>query len=238
MGTPLPSLEVKIWGDYALYTRPEMKVERVSYPIITPSAARGVLESIFWKPQVTWRVEEIWMLKPPRFSSIAFTDNGPIADGPRYFSILRNEVNSRASERAARGWEKNGGGYDASGDRAQRHTLGLRDVAYLIRGQLVLAPGVTEDIAKYRDQFRRRVRGGRCYAMPYLGTREFSAFFAEPDGTERPVDYTADIGMMLDDLDYAPDGSGRGIPRFWNARVEGGILRPPPRPAGAAIAGR
>lgn len=219
MWTPLPPLEVKVWGDYAIFTRPEMKVERVSYPTMTPSAARGVLEAIFWKPEVVWHVEEIVMLKYPR-----------------YFSMVRNEVNSRASERAARAWEKIGGGYDAANDRSQRHTLGLRDVAYIIRAQVALKPGVTEDIAKYRDQFRRRVRNGQCYATPYLGTRECSAFFAEPDGTEQPVDYTTDIGMMLDDLDYAPDGSGRGTPRFWNARVERGILRPP-RPTGATATG-
>ena len=227
MDTPLPPVEVKVWGDYGIFTMPELKVERVSYPMMTPSAARGVLESIFWKPQFLWRIEEIWMLAPPRFSSIAFSDNGEIAPGPRYFSTLRNEVNSRASERTAHGWEKNGGGFDAVADRSQRHTLALRDVAYLIRAHAVLQPGVMDDIAKYRDQFRRRVRRGRCFAMPYLGTRECTAFFTEPDGTERPVDYTADIGMMLDDLDYASDGSGRGTPRFWNARVEGGILRPP-----------
>jgi CRISPR-associated protein Cas5d len=204
-------LEVKVWGDFALFTRPEMKAERVSYQVMTPSAARGILESIFWKPEFAWRVEEIWVLK-----------------GVRYFGIVRNEVNSLASERAAHGWEENGGGYDATADRAQRHTLALRNVAYLIKAQIVLRPDVTEDIAKYRDQFRRRVRGGRCYATPYLGCREFAASFAEPDGTEEPIDYTDDIGQMLLDLTYASDGSGRGTPRFYPARLEQGILRPPP----------
>ncbi len=206
-----PPLEVRVWGEFACFTRPEMKVERVTYPVPTPSAARGVLEAIFWKPQIRWRVEEIWVLKPIR-----------------YYSILRNEVNSRASDRAARGWESaGGGGYDAAGDRAQRHTLALREVAYLIRGQVEVKPGVEDDVAKYRDQFRRRVRDGRCFATPYLGCREFSASFAEPDGTDRPVDVTDDIGMMLLDLDYAPDKSGRGKPRFFRARLERGVLRVP-----------
>lgn len=214
MSASYPPLAVKVWGDYAVFTRPEMKVERLTYPVMTPSAARGILESILWKPEMIWIVEEIWVLNPVR-----------------YFSILRNEVNSRASERAARGWEKNGtGGYDATSDRAQRHTLGLRSVAYVIRAHIALRPGVEADVAKYRDQFRRRVERGQCFATPYLGTRECSASFAPPDGTEQPEDYSADLGLMLHDLDYALDGSGRGTPRFFPARVERGILRPPPVP--------
>lgn len=217
MGAQFPPLEVKVWGKYALFTRPEMKVERLSYPVMTPSAARGILEAIFWKPEMAWAVREIIVLEPIR-----------------YFSILRNEVNSRASERAARGWEKNGGGYDATSDRAQRHTLGLRDVAYLIRADIVVRPGADADVAKYRDQFRRRVARGQCYATPYLGAREFAAAFAPPDGTERPrAEITEDLGLMLHDLDYAADGSGRGTPRFFRARVQGGILRPPPATASA-----
>lgn len=207
-------LAVKVWGDYAVFTRPEMKVERLTYPVMTPSAARGILESIFWKPEMEWRIEEIWVLNPVR-----------------YFSILRNEVNSRASERAARGWEKSGvGGYDATNDRAQRHTLGLRGVAYIIRAHVVLRPGVEANVAKYRDQFRRRVERGQCFATPYLGTRECSASFAPPDGTERPEEYSEDLGLMLHDLDYTSDGSGRGTPRFFRAQVERGILRPPTTP--------
>ncbi len=208
-----PPVEVRVWGDYACFTRPEMKVERVTYPVPTPSAARGVLEAIFWKPQFRWRVEEIRVLKPIR-----------------YFSILRNEVNTRQSERSARGWEKNGGGYDASArdNRAQRHTLALRDVAYVIRAQMELAPGVEEDPAKYRDQFRRRVRAGQCYSTPYLGCREFSSAFAEPDGSEQPIESTGDLGLMLLDIAYDAE---RNVPRFFDARLERGILHVPAMPA-------
>lgn len=211
-GDEYPPVAVRVWADLACFTRPEMKVERVTYPVPTPSAARGVLEAIFWKPEFRWRVEEIHVLRPIH-----------------YFSILRNEVNSRQSDRAARGWEKNGGGYDASADRAQRHTLALRDVAYVIRARPELRPGVQEDIAKYRDQFRRRVRDGRCFATPYLGCREFSAAFAEPDGAERPISESSDLGRMLLDLEYAPAG-GRATPRFFHARMENGVLRVPPMP--------
>lgn len=215
----LPPLEVKLWGDYACFTRPEMKVERVTYPVMTPSAARGALEAIFWKPQVAWRIEEIHVLKP-------------IA----YASILRNEINDRQSERTARGWARNGGGYDAADrrSRAQRHTLALRNVAYVVRGQLVLQDGVTDDIAKYRDQFRRRVARGQCFATPYLGCREFSASFGEPEPDDVPIERTEDLGLMLLDIDYEPDGSGRGTPRFFDASLDRGVLRVPDRFAGIA----
>lgn len=207
----LPALEVKVWGDFACFTRPEMKAERVSYSVMTPSAARGVLEAIFWKPEFSWQVREIWVLTPIR-----------------HFSILRNEVNSKAAFSTARGWARTGGGYLADEDRAQRHTLALRDVAYLIKADIVLAPHATEDVAKYRDQFRRRVNRGQCYHQPYLGCREFVASFAPPDGTEQPIDLSDDLGRMLFDLDYAADKSGRGTPRFFTARLEGGILLVPP----------
>jgi CRISPR-associated protein Cas5d len=106
-------LHVKVWGDLACFTRPEMKVERVSYPVMTPSAARGVLEAIYWKPECAWRVREILVLRPIR-----------------YLSLLRNEIATRQSERSAGQWSVTGrGGYDSTEDRAQRHTLALRDVA-------------------------------------------------------------------------------------------------------------
>jgi CRISPR-associated protein Cas5d len=202
-------LQVQVWGDFACFTRPEMKVERVSYPVMTPSAARGVLEAIFWKPEFTWRLHEIAVLRPVRS-----------------FSILRNEMNSRQSDRTARGWIEKGGGYAADDDRAQRHTLALRGVAYRITASIELRPHATDDVAKYRDQFQRRVRDGRCFATPYLGCREFSASFG-PAGGEHAIDVSEDLGSMLLDIDYEPGGGGRGTPRFFSARLERGILRVP-----------
>ena len=202
----LPLLQVKVWSDLACFTRPEMKVERVSYPIMTPSAARGVLEAIFWKPEFSWCVREIWALKPIR-----------------YLSILRNEVSSRQSHRSAQKWSKTGGGYYADEDRTQRHTLALRDVEYVIRADIELRPHADADVAKYRDQFRRRVQRGQCMHRPYLGCREFSADFADLDGSETPIELTDDLGLMLEDLDYRPDGSAQ--PRFFNAKLENGVLR-------------
>lgn len=222
-----PPLEVKVWGDLACFTRPEMKAERVSYPIMTPSAARGVLEAIFWKPEFSWQIREIHVL-----NSI------------RHFSILRNEVNSKAVVSTAKGWMEKGGGYFAEEDRAQRHTLALRDVAYIIKADAVLRRHATEPEAKYRDQFRRRVAQGKCFHTPYLGCREFTAFFAEPDGSERAIEISDDLGLILfdqiisegnagkmtyksHDLFGARIAKGNAIPKFFNAKLENGIVRVP-----------
>ncbi len=203
-------LEIKVWGDFACFTRPEMKAERVSYPVMTPSAARGILEAVFWKPEFSWRVREIHVLNEVR-----------------HFSILRNEVNSKMSFSAAKSRLEKGGSYYAEEDRAQRHTLALRDVAYVIKADVSLRPDVGEDPAKYRDQFRRRVTRGQCFHTPYFGCREFSASFCEPDGSEMPIDVSDDLGLMLFDFEYAPDGSGQGVPKFFHARLNRGILRVP-----------
>lgn len=205
-----PPLSVKVWGDFACFTRPEMKVERVSYPVMTPSAARGLLEAIFWKPEFDYRILSIQVLRPIC-----------------YFSILRNEVNARQSDRAAGVWQREGGGYEAPSDRAQRHTLALRDVAYVVTAQIQLRSHADANPVKYRDQFRRRVREGRCFATPFLGCREFSCAFGEPDGSEQPINLSDELGPMLLALDYAPDRSGRGRPRFFNARLERGVLLVP-----------
>ncbi len=203
-------LAVKVWGDLACFTRPEMKVERVSYPVMTPSAARGILEAIFWKPEFHWQVRQIEVLRPIR-----------------YFSILRNEVNNTIAISTVRGWAKNGGGYYADQDRAQRHTLALRDVAYIIRAEQILSPHA-RDIhpAKYRDQFRRRVEKGQCHHRPCLGCREFAAQFAPVGSNDRPIRHSEDLGRMLFDLSYSPDGN-TGNPIFFSARLENGILAVP-----------
>jgi CRISPR-associated protein Cas5d len=244
-GSPL---EVKVWGDIACFTRPEFGTERVSYDVMTPSAARGVLEAIFWKPEMEWRVREIAVLPSVRrdLHGRPLDPLDSYADRIHHYSVLRNEMNSVQSERSARSWERNGGGYYADEDRAQRHALCLRDVAYIIKADIELKPHASDHPAKYRDQFRRRVKRGQCFTQPYLGTREFSAFFGPPDENEKPVDaLTDDLGLMLFDLDfeqsddgtirYASHGSGgrevtkgNATPRFFQARLERGVLRVPP----------
>lgn len=208
-----PPLSVRVWGDYACFTRPEMKVERVSYAVPTASAARGILEAIFWKPEFTWVLQEVWVLHPIR-----------------YASLLRNEVKGKAALSTVQRWARGDGpdGYDAADDRTQRHSLVLRDVAYLLRAQVAVRDDCGADPAKFRDQFRRRVQRGQCFARPYLGCREFAAWFAPPLGDEQPIAESDDLGPMLLDLDYAPDGQGRGTPRFFAARLDRGIVRYPP----------
>lgn len=193
-----PPVEVKVWGPYACFTRPEAKVERVSYEVPTPSAARGILEAIFFHKPMQWRVREIAVLQPIR-----------------HFSLLRNEVKSRMSPQSD--------GLSIGDDRTQRHTLGLRKVEYIIRADVYLPPDRTEaGQVKYRDQFRRRVRAGQCFHHPYFGCREFACHFAEPDGTEEPIDVSADLGWMLFDIEYGENGNA---PRFFEARLEKGVLR-------------
>jgi CRISPR-associated protein Cas5d len=216
-------LSVKVWGDYACFTRPEFKAERVSYDIMTPSAARGVLEAIFWKPEFVWKVREIHLL-----SKI------------RHFSIVRNEINSWQSDRAAKDPSYH---YYADDDRAQRHMLGLRDVAYVIKADIALKPHANAHPAKYRDQFQRRVRRGQCHHRPYLGTREFSAFFSMPEPNELIVNHSDELGLMLLDMDFAAEDKNSTItylthdetgakvtngiaqPKFFSARLDQGVLR-------------
>jgi len=173
-------------------------------------SGQGHAGSDFLEAEFAWSVREIAVLEP-------------IA----YFSILRNEVNSRASERAARGWADKGGGFFASDDRAQRNTLALRDVAYVIRAEVIPRSQERGLEAKYRDQFRRRVARGQCFAQPYLGTREFTASFAEPGEDDQPQPLTMGLGRMLHDLHYLPGGNGAAVPVFFDARLENGVLRVP-----------
>ena len=184
----------------------------MSYPVMTPSAARGALESIFWKPEFRWVIEEIVVLNPIR-----------------YFSIVRNEITKKSAYSRASRWMRSGScGFSAALNRTQRHTLAIRDVAYIVRAQIVPHEELSEHPAKYRDQFRRRVRRGSCFSTPYLGCREFSASFGPPDGSEQPTEISADLGRMLLDLQYDTDGSGRGTPVFFEASLDHGVLRVPP----------
>ena len=202
----LESVAVRVSAPYACFTRPEMKVERVTYPVMTPSAARGVLNAIFWKPEFLWYVKEIRVLKPIR-----------------HISFVRNEVNDTLSPTSAL---KEDFVYYADKDRAQRHTLALRDVEYLIKAEIRVVEGAEKNEYAYRDQFRRRVERGQCYWRPYLGCREFSADFCPPTGDEQPIDLTDDLGRMLFDIRHDLQNK-RGEPLFFSARLEKGILRVP-----------
>jgi CRISPR-associated protein Cas5d len=221
-------VSLKIWSDFACFTRPENKVERVSYDVMTPSAARGVLEGIFWKPEMRFLIREIWVLNPIK-----------------RFSLVRNEVKSIASSRAAKSWQQDGGGYLADEDRTQRHALILRDVAYIIKADIALMPHATDPLQKYTEIFNRRVEKGQAHRMPYLGNREFTAHFSAVDGTETPILETNELGRMLFDLEFTPQKKGSiqfkqhthkgtstvdglATSKFFRAKLEKGVLHIPP----------
>ena len=200
-----PPVVVQVWGDGALFTRPELKVERVSYPVMTPSAAVGVLESIFWKPEFAWRVVAIEVLNEIK-----------------QFTQRRNETTDLASLADAASRRRR---IDTVAHRVQRNAVCLRDVAYRIHAHVVLRDNATKPEAAYRDQFRRRVSRGSCFTQPYLGTREFTAFFGDPD--DRPTyDITEDLGIMLHSVDHStvpPSFS------WFTARLDHGVLHMPER---------
>jgi len=205
-----------ISGDFACFTRPEMKVERVSYDVMTPSAARGILEAIYWKPAIRWIVEAIDVLKPIRFQS-----------------IRRNEVGHKAPTASIRKAMNSGDISDLAivveDDRQQRAAAVLVDVAYVIRARFeaTAKAGPDDDEGKHLDSFNRRARKGQCFHQPCLGTREFPAKFRliEPAESLPPaIGETRDLGFMFYDIDHAGDRSSL----FFRARLENGIMRVPP----------
>ena len=204
---------LRVWGERACFTRPEMKVERVSYDVITPSGARGVLEAVLWKPQMRWIVERIDVLKPVRKAS-----------------VRRNEVGQKASVdnlMAAMTGRSARLGLDIEEARQQRAAVILRDVDYLIHARISLTvrASLDDSLAKYVEIFHRRAASGQCFHRPYLGTREFAAEFAlvETD-PPAPIADTRDLGWMLYDIDYS---GAKPIPLFFEARLDAGALAVP-----------
>lgn len=197
-------VSVRVRGDFALFTRPENKVERVTYPVMTPSAARGILEAIYWHPQFTWRIREIRVLTPVQT-----------------FGIFRNEVKSKLSLASSY--------LLADEDRSQRFSVCLRDVDYLIFADAEPKANSGDDHAKYRDIFRRRVERGQCFHRPSLGCREFAADFGPTEGAPEPIPWSEDLGLMLWDVDYT-SGKPPFWPQFFEAKVEMGVLPIPRKP--------
>lgn len=216
---PGDPVAVKAWGEFACFTRPEFGVERVSYPTMTPTAATGLLDAIFWKPEFRWRVVAIDTLRPLR-----------------WLQVRRNEITGRQTERIAAGWSSGDDeGFDAAEHRAQRAGLLLADVAYVIYAQVTLLPGVDAHPAKYRDQLRRRVSRGQCFERPYLGCREFSAQFADPQPQDVPIAWDDDLGPMIHSVYAGPDdhrSPATAAPLFFDAKVRSGRLTVPPLPKG------
>lgn len=220
------TIHLRTWGDLACFTRPEMKVERVSYPVITPSAARGLLETILYRPQFRWRVRRIAVKKPIRF-----------------LAFRRNEVKSRLSPR-------NPEPLLADEDRTQRNTLALRDVEYVIEAGLELTPLANQprrkppasdeddspdSLVKYLAMFQRRAEKGQCFAQPCFGCREFPAHFELADEAAMRVEPNPNpdtvLGIMLYDVfDLDQPYTGQKVenvdPRitFFRAALKGGVL--------------
>lgn len=215
MKTDGHEVQLKVWGDLACFTRPEMKVERVSYDVMTPSAARGVLEAVLWKPAIRWEVTRIDVLKEIRFTS-----------------VRRNEVGAVIPLRSVTTAAEGRGGTVAlyvEDERQQRAGILLREVAYVIHARFRMTgrAGPGDNAGKFREMFARRVEKGQCMMQPYLGCREFSAFFGPADDAEpcTPIGEDRELGWMLHDLEYR---DGRSEPRFFDARLEQGVLRVPP----------
>ena len=214
-------IKLLVRGENACFTRPEMKVERVSYDVITPSAARGILEAIHWKPAIRWVIDEIRVLEPIRFES-----------------IRRNEVASKISARnvtSAMNKNSTEGLYifvDSGKERQQRAATILRDVGYVLSAHFELTneAGYDDNEGKHLDIFNRRARKGQCFHQPYLGTREFPAKFTLLENGESPesnlsdMDRNKDFGWMLHDIDFT-DGN---TPHFYRAVMNDGVIIVPP----------
>lgn len=229
------SITLKIWGDYALFSRPEMKVERVSYDVITPSAARGILEAIYWKPQFRWIIDEIIVLNPIRFTN-----------------IRRNEIGKKASppnSKEMSGETKKKPIY-IEDERQQRASLLLKDVAYIIKARIHLFDTILEKggltqptnvvAGKHLAIFQRKAERGQYFHHPCLGTREFPANFElikSESEMPKPSDELAtekDLGFMLHDLEFDQDFKTKKVksttPHFFRAQMKNGVINVPELP--------
>lgn len=207
-------VRVKVWGDYALFTRPEMKVERCSYDVMTPSAARGILEAIYWHPGMRWMIDRIYVNKPIQFTS-----------------IRRNEVKSKISANNVlpvyNGSQKNLS-ISSKAEIVQRASLLLRDVEYVIEAHFEMTEKAnsSDNPGKFKDIVMRRLKKGECFHTPYFGCREFPARFCLYEDTEISTAYEGepqrDLGFMLYDLDYSDPENIQ--PMFFRALMKKGVI--------------
>ncbi len=197
-------IKLRVWGGYALFTRPEMKVERVSYDVMTPSAARGILEAIYWKPAIFWVIDRIHILQPVRFEN-----------------IRRNELANRVSVNQR---DMNEGKVVCryiEDDRQQRASMVLRNVEYVIEAHFEITGSDDVDPGKHLAIFERRVKKGQCFHRPYFGCREFPVNFEWCDEIPTtPFSGEQDLGYMLHDIDFANDMT----PNFFRAVMQDGII--------------
>lgn len=205
-------IKLKVWGDYACFTRPEMKVERVSYDVMTPSAARGILEAIYWKPAISWVVDKIHVLKPICF------DN-----------IRRNELGGKISVQNVKTAMKKGNVSIETfieDDRQQRAAMVLKNVCYVIEAHFEIIGDEDNNPVKHKEMFERRAKKGQCVHRPYFGCREFSVNFELIEGIipESEIKGVVDLGWMLHDIDFDNDMEAR----FFRAKMTNGVIDIPP----------
>jgi CRISPR-associated protein Cas5d len=221
---------LEVWGDLACFSRPELKVERFSYPAPPPSAVRAIFDAVYVKPiEFRWQVERIEILSPPQ-----------------YIALRRNEVKEKVNANAVERWAKGVGvpepiwadgdrdlvGSDEKG-RTQRQTMALRNVRYRLYATIRPWPGFEDRLPAFEAQFRRRAEGGKCFAQPYFGCREFPAYFEWRDPKETPptpAPWSADLGLMLYDVfDLSRPGTAEDRPAIsvFRAQVENGVLAVP-----------
>lgn len=210
------SIKVEAWGDYACFTRPELKVERMSYDVMTPSAARGLLDAIYWHPGLKWIVDRIYVLNPIKFTS-----------------IRRNEVKSKISATNVKGVMNSGEGelyISTSVDIQQRASMVLQDVHYIIEAHFVMTDKAetTDNVGKFCDIIRRRLEKGQCYHQPCFGCREFPASFRKWEGTLQKISHTdanRNLGLMLYDMDFS--NKTHISPMFFKAELKDGVMHIP-----------
>lgn len=207
------AIKVEVWGDYALFTRPEMKVERVSYDVITPSAARGILEAIYWHPGLRWIIDKIQVCNPIQFTN-----------------IRRNEVKSKISARTAKSVMENGKGelyLNTSSDIQQRASMVLKDVRYVIEAHFEMTDKAAQgdNPGKFQDIMKRRLNRGQYYHQPCMGCREFPAYFKEASDDIRvseQLNGEKDLGFMLYDMDYSNPEDIQ--PMYFRAKMINGVI--------------
>lgn len=211
-------VKLKVWGEYACFTRPEMKVERVSYDVITPSAARGILEAIYWKPSIRWEIDRLHVLNPIKFSS-----------------VKRNELESKLSAVNARKAMNDGKSpvrIFIEENRQQRTSTILKEVAYIIEAHFEFTSNEDNNAGKHLDIFNRRAEKGQCFNTPYLGCREFSCSFQLADAVEKSqLTGETDLGWMLHDMDFSKGNE----PCFFRAVMRDGVIEVPKLSSGGVV---
>jgi CRISPR-associated protein Cas5d len=210
------TLVIEVSGDFACFTRPEMKVERVSYDVMTPSAARAIFEAIFWKPAIKWQVSKIEVLNPIQWASVRRNEVGAVVPS----GSVKQAMNSG----------KGTLGICIEDDRQQRASLLLRDVRYRIFAELLFDQSKDQEseYGKYLAMFERRVGKGQCFNQPYLGCREFSCSFRpiyDLATESSPISESRSLGWMLYDMDYTNGKTPH--PKFFNANLHMGVINVP-----------